>query len=97
MPSGLALVNLVERATQGYVDGVTGSSTMETMNRLFQDDVHLTRMGTYYMSLVNYASVFRTSPIGAWAPGELSAQAAHLLAAKRAVDSARSGTAKARW
>ncbi len=79
MPSGLALVNLVERATQGYVDGVTGSSTMETMNRLFQDDVHLTRMGTYYMSLVNYASVFRTSPIGAWAPGELSAQAARSL------------------
>jgi hypothetical protein len=79
LPAGLALTNLVERATQGYVDGVTGSSTVETMNRIFSDNVHLTRLGTYYMSLVTYASVFRSSPIGAWAPGDISASAARSL------------------
>jgi hypothetical protein len=79
LPAGLALVGLVERATQGYVDGVTGSSSAETMNRIFLDDVHLTRLGTYYMSLVTYASVFKSSPVGAWAPGELSSGAARSL------------------
>jgi hypothetical protein len=73
LPAGLALTNLVERATQGYVDGVTGNSVPETMNRIFQDNVHLTRLGTYFMSLVTYASVYKTSPQGAWAPAELSA------------------------
>jgi hypothetical protein len=79
MPAGLALAELVERATRGYLDGISGSSVSDTMNRLFLDDVHLNRLGSYYMSLVHYASVFRTSPIGAWAPAGISSAAARSL------------------
>jgi hypothetical protein len=79
LPAGLALTHLVERATQGHVDGVSGSSVSETMNRIFSDNVHLTRLGSYYMSLVTYASIFKSSPVGAWAPAELSGPAARSL------------------
>ena len=79
LPAGLALTNLVERATQGYLDGVSGSSVPDTMGRIFLDNVHLTRLGTYYMSLVTYASVFKSSPVGAWAPAELGGSTARSL------------------
>jgi hypothetical protein len=82
MPTGLALASLVERATQGAgVAGVTGSSVRETVDRIFSDDVHLTDMGVYYMALVNYASVYRRSPVGAWAPAGISATQAQSLQA----------------
>jgi hypothetical protein len=38
-----------------------------------------TRTGVYYMALVSYASVYRRSPVGAWAPAEVSAQQARAL------------------
>ncbi len=80
MPAGLALAYLVERATQGYVDGITAGSPAETLNRLFRDDVHLnTGLGVYYMSLVTYASVYRNAPSGAWAPAGVSATQARSL------------------
>ena len=61
------------------VDGVTAGSVNETMNRIFSDNVHLTRLGTYFMSLVTYASVYKASPQGAWAPSGVSASAARSL------------------
>jgi hypothetical protein len=79
MPAGLALTQLVERATQGYVDGITGSSVSETMNRLFIDNVHLTRLGSYYMSLVTYVTLYKSPPSGAWAPAGISAAQARSL------------------
>jgi hypothetical protein len=79
MPAGLALTQLVERATQGYVDGITGSSVPETMNRLFTDNVHLTRLGSYYMSLVTFATLYKSPPTGAWAPAGVSAAQARSL------------------
>lgn len=82
MPAGLALASLVEQATQGSgVPGVTGGSVRETVDRIFSDDVHLTPLGIYYMALVNYASVYRRSPAGAWAPSSLSATQAQSLQA----------------
>jgi hypothetical protein len=83
LPAGLALASLVENATQGAgVAGVTGSSVRETLDRIFDDDVHLKPLGIYYMALVNYASVYRRSPVGAWAPTNVSpAQAQSLQAA----------------
>jgi hypothetical protein len=79
LPAGLALARLVELATQGQVNGITGASTTETLNRLFADDVHLTELGQYYMALVTYASVFKVSPVGASYPASVSAtQAASL-------------------
>ena len=79
LPAGLALANLVEQATRGGVAGISGGSVRETMDRLFSDDVHMTRAGTYYMALVSYASVYRRSPVGAWAPAEVTAQQARAL------------------
>ena len=82
LPAGLALASLVEQATQGSgVAGVTGATIRQTMDRIFSDDVHLTSLGAYYMALVNYASVYRRSPVGAWAPvGVTAAQAQSLQA-----------------
>ena len=80
MPAGLALASLVERATQGEgVAGVTGSSVRETVDRIFSDDVHMTPLGAYYMALVNYASIYRRSPVGAWAPSGVSSTQAQSL------------------
>ncbi len=79
LPAGLALANLVERATRSGVAGISGGSVGETMNRLFSDNVHLTSTGVYYMALVNYASVYRRSPVGAWAPAGVSAEQARSL------------------
>jgi hypothetical protein len=82
LPAGLALASLVEQATQGSgVAGVTGSTVRETVDRIFSDDVHLTSLGIYYMALVNYASVYRRSPVGAWAPAGVSATQAQSLQA----------------
>lgn len=74
LPAALALADLVERAVQGGVPGVSGGSTGDIVNRLFRDDVHLTDLGDYYMSLVSYAAVYRRSPVGAWAPAGVTAQ-----------------------
>jgi hypothetical protein len=79
MPTGPALVALVEQASYGYVNGITGSSVTETLNRLFQDDVHLTHLGRYFMSLVVYASTYRSSPIGAWYPSDITPAQAQSL------------------
>lgn len=73
LPAATALAALIERATQKPgVAGVTGNSVEETVNRLIKDDVHLTRLGVYYMALVTYAHVYARSPQGAWAPVEVS-------------------------
>lgn len=82
LPAGLALAGLVEWATNGGgVNGVTGGSFGETVDRIFDDDVHLTPLGVYYMSLVTYSSVYRRSPVGAWAPSDITAQQAQSLQA----------------
>jgi hypothetical protein len=80
LPAGVALVELVERATQGDgVDGVTAPTARATLDRIFHDQVHLAPMGHYYIALVTYAGVFGRSPAGAWAPdGVSAAQAASL-------------------
>jgi hypothetical protein len=80
LPAGLALATLIERATQGNVDGISAGSTAATVNQIFNDDVHFdTVLGSYYMGLVNYASVFRRSPVGAAAPAGVTAAQAKSL------------------
>jgi hypothetical protein len=80
LPAALALAELVERATEGPgLDGITGASTGETVDRLFHDNVHLRPLGSYYIALVVYAAVFERPPLGAWAPeGVTPVQAASL-------------------
>jgi hypothetical protein len=80
LPAGRALADLLERATTGAgIPGVSGASVAETVDRLFNDNVHLRPLGAYYVALVVYAVVFERSPAGAWAPdGVAPAQAAAL-------------------
>jgi len=82
LPAGLALAQLVERATVGAaLPGISGNSTAESLDRLFHDHVHLKPLGVYYVALVVYAFVFERSPVGAWAPEEVSPQQASSLQA----------------
>ncbi len=81
LPAGAALAELVHRATTSNVNGITGGTLDETLDRLFTDDVHLTPLAFYYVSLVTYAVVYSQSPIGAAYPnGVTAAQAASLQA-----------------
>ena len=71
LPAGLALAVLVERAMQGNVEGLGGSSR-SIVQQLMVDDVHETPLGAYFVSLVNVASLYGTSPAGGWAPAGVS-------------------------
>jgi hypothetical protein len=80
LPAGVALAGLIERATQGSgVPGVTGTSARATVDRIVRDDVHLTALGAYYVSLVTYASMFQRAPLGAWAPAGVDGVTASAL------------------
>jgi hypothetical protein len=69
LPTGAALVELVERATQGAgLPGLSGPTPRATLDRLLHDRVHPTPLGFYFLALYTYAMVFERSPEGAWAP-----------------------------
>lgn len=72
LPAGALLAALVERTQQQRVQGVSVAG-------LFRDDVHLTPLGSYYMSLVVYATLFDRSPVGAAIPEDIDAAAARAL------------------
>jgi hypothetical protein len=67
LPAGLALAVLVERAMQGRIEGL-GGSPRQIVSSLMTDDVHETELGAYFVSLVTFASLYGTTPTGAWAP-----------------------------
>lgn len=80
LPAGWALAELIDRATNGGgLEGITAASVAETVDRLFQDSVHLRPLGAYYIALVSYAAMFERSPVGAWAPEDVSPAAAASL------------------
>lgn len=80
LPAGLALADLVEQAAiRGNVAGVSSGNAGQTVDRLFTDSLHLSPLGEYYLSLVSYASVYRRSPVGAWAPSGVTAEQASAL------------------
>lgn len=70
LPVGAALVDLVERMLADQVPGVTGTSRAK-LDLVFSDDVHMTPLGTYFVALVTYAGIFRSSPEGALIPDGL--------------------------
>jgi hypothetical protein len=72
LPAGAALVDLVERILKDEVAGISGT-TPQKLNMIFSDNVHLTPLGVYYISLVTYASVFHASPVGAAVPAGVNA------------------------
>lgn len=79
MPAGAALAELVSDAVDGWVPGLSTGSASTTLRLLFSDDVHLTPLGVYFMSLVTYASIHRTPPTGAWAPPTVTQEQARSL------------------
>lgn len=80
MPGGWMMAALVERATQGTgLPGISGATVRETLDRLFSDNVHLTRLGSYYLALVTYATLYGHPPFGAGAPDGVSEAQANLL------------------
>lgn len=80
LAAGVALARLVELAiVENGVPGVSAGGVRETVERILSDNVHLTALGSYYVSLVTYASMFQRSPVGAWAPDGVSPIAAKSL------------------
>jgi hypothetical protein len=82
VPAASALAHLVARAVDAPgLPGLSrpGAPASETLALLFTDRVHLTRLGSYYMALVNYAAIYGRSPVGAWAPEDIDAAQAQAL------------------
>lgn len=80
IPAGLALAELVNRATTGAgLLDVSRGSVRETMDALISDDVHVSTLGGYFVSLVTYSSIYRRSPVGAGAPESVKLSTARAL------------------
>jgi hypothetical protein len=76
LPGGAALVDLVEKIVAGQVRGLPGANTAARLNAIFDDDVHLTPTGSYYMAAVLYSAIFLKSPVGGRVPSGVPAEAA---------------------
>lgn len=59
IPGGTALGRLVDRIEAGGVPG------LRSRRDLFVDDIHLNDLGNYFIALVQYATIYRRSPVGA--------------------------------
>lgn len=58
VPAGAAMAALHDAIVAGRVPGVT------SIRQMFSDDIHLNDSGSYYLSLVQYATLLRQSPEG---------------------------------
>ncbi|MDB4976147.1 MAG: hypothetical protein JWN48_4488 [Myxococcaceae bacterium] len=88
LPGASALADLVGELWRGSVPGLQHLTPPDRVRLLFQDAVHLSPLGTYFMGLVHYAVLFGQSPHGALGqPGIEVETAAHLqgLASRHAV------------
>jgi hypothetical protein len=72
LPASALLAALVERVVQGGVAGVS-------VAMLLRDDVHLTPLGSYFLSLAVVATLFERSPAGAAVPEGIDAATARVL------------------
>lgn len=80
IPANVALAELVKRLlSNSVVEELGNRSGFDRLALLFSDDVHLTKLGVYYIALVTYALVFDSSPDGAWFPKEISGKMALYL------------------
>lgn len=61
VPGGTAMARLVERIEAGDVPG------LESRFDLYVDPIHLTDIGNYFIALVQFATIYRRSPVGATA------------------------------
>ena len=60
----MALYDAIQSGTIGW--------TPEGINHFFIDDIHLNDLGNYYIALVHYATIYRSSPAGAAVPQNLA-------------------------
>lgn len=58
IPAGQAMGALHDEITAGHVPGLS------SIEQLFHDDIHLNDVGWYFVSLVQYATIYRRSPVG---------------------------------
>jgi hypothetical protein len=72
LPAGALLAALVERVSSGAVPGLRTDA-------LFRDDVHLSPLGSYFMALAVFATLFDRSPLGAAVPEGIDAATARAL------------------
>jgi hypothetical protein len=80
IPANVALVELVGRLLSGSLSEELGNRPdFDRLTLLFSDDVHLTKLGIYYIALVTFASIFDSSPQGVWFPQDISQKAASYL------------------
>ena len=80
LPAGLALAELVERATSSNgLAGISTDSPGATLHTLLPDDVHLSPLGAYYIALVSHAFIRPGVAVPRWHPAEVSAAQAAAL------------------
>lgn len=77
LPAALALASLIESAPEGALPGAR--SPREAVELLISDDVHLTRLGAYFMALLVYGTIDQGPLSGAWAPDDVPAERALAL------------------
>lgn len=58
VPVGQALHNLTTQINLGNVAGIS------SFTQLFQDDIHLTNAGNYFVACVMYATIYGETPVG---------------------------------
>lgn len=75
VPTGVVLARFVQRALEGSVPGISGS-TEQRLNMIFADNVHMTPLGAYVMSAAVYAAIFAETPASATPPSGVDAAAA---------------------
>ena len=59
IPAGQAMANLYDSIQAGKIDGYTNIS------EFFSDDIHPNDLGNYYVACVQFATIFKQSPVGA--------------------------------
>jgi hypothetical protein len=59
LPGGQAIAALYDNIQSGSVPGYS------SIAQFFTDDIHLNAQGNYFMSLVQYATIYRRTPVGA--------------------------------
>lgn len=72
LPGATALADLVELVARGELTALPGASARERLSQMFEDQVHLTELGRYFMANVHYAALFGSSPEGGAAPAGVS-------------------------
>ena len=67
IPGHRAMMALYDAVQSGVIDWAPAG-----INHFFLDYIHLNDIGNYYIALVHYATIYRSSPVGAPVPASLA-------------------------